>query len=188
MLFRSITVARRKINMSEEEIDEFIAREKVHPELKDILENFNAVNQNLLKVWRDVGLLSKGRYDTLSSIKDYVPWNRIMSDEEDVHAPVQATTRSRANIGKEKLFKKGKPSVITTFTVKDGQQVYDIQPTSTLQVSVNDVVLGPDKYDVSPDGKVTINVPLNDGDELVFKGNREIENIIGNMKIGRAHV
>ena len=65
--------------------------------------------------------------------------------------------------------------------MKDGQQVYDIQPTSTLQVSVNDVVLGPDKYDVSPDGKVTINVPLNDGDELVFKGNREIENIIGNM-------
>lgn len=177
----AIEIARGKINMSEEEIDEFISMDVDHPELRDILKNFNAVNQNLLRVWREVGLLSQARYEALSNIKDYVPWNRIMSDEDDLHSPVQATTRSRANIAKEKLFKKGKPTVITSFTTKEGEQVYRIQPTSTLQVTLNGEVLSPELYDAEVNGKVTINVPLQDGDDLVFEGNREIENIIDNM-------
>jgi hypothetical protein len=48
-----------KVTMSEQEIADFIQREEAHPELKEILDNFNAVNQNLLRFWRDVGLLSE---------------------------------------------------------------------------------------------------------------------------------
>jgi hypothetical protein len=111
-----------KVTMSEQEIADFIQREEAHPELKEILDNFNAVNQNLLRFWRDVGLLSEPRYERLSSIKDYVPWYRVMDDDADIHDPVQATTRSATNIGKEKLFKAGKPSVVTDFTVEENQK------------------------------------------------------------------
>ena len=38
-----------KVTMSEQEIADFIQREEAHPELKEILDNFNAVNQNLLR-------------------------------------------------------------------------------------------------------------------------------------------
>lgn len=177
----AIKVARSKINMSEEEIDEFIARDKEHPELKDIMTNWTAVNQNLLKIWKDVGLLSQQRYDNLSSIKDYVPWNRIMSDDKDIHSPVQSTTRSMTNIGKEKLFKVGKPSVITTFEAEDGQQVFQIQPSAVVTVSINDKVVPDTDIETTPDGDVKINVPIKKGDIVIFRTNREIENIIDNM-------
>ena len=81
-------IAEDKVTMSDTEIEDFIARDKVHPELKEILDNFTAVNQNLLKFWRQVGLLSQRRYERLAAIKEYVPWYRIMADEEDVHSPL----------------------------------------------------------------------------------------------------
>ena len=60
-----------------------------------------------------------------------------MDDDADIHDPVQATTRSATNIGKEKLFKAGKPSVVTDFTVEENQKVFKVQPGT-----VNAVKLG----------------------------------------------
>jgi hypothetical protein len=170
-----------KVTMSEQEIADFIQREEAHPELKEILDNFNAVNQNLLRFWRDVGLLSEPRYERLSSIKDYVPWYRVMDDDADIHDPVQATTRSATNIGKEKLFKAGKPSVVTDFTVEENQKVFKVQPGAVNAVKLNSVRLKPDQYDVQPNGEITLKVEAKPGQLLVVETQREIENMIDNM-------
>jgi hypothetical protein len=170
-----------KVTMSEQEIADFIQREEAHPELKEILDNFNAVNQNLLRFWRDVGLLSEARYNRLSSIKDYVPWYRVMDDDADIHDPVQATTRSATNIGKEKLFKAGKPSVVTDFTVEENQKVFKVQPGTVNAVKLNGIRLKPDQYDVQPNGEITLKVEAKPGQLLVVETQREIENMIDNM-------
>jgi GNAT superfamily N-acetyltransferase len=170
-----------KVTMSEQEIADFIQREEAHPELKEILDNFNAVNQNLLRFWRDVGLLSEARYNRLSSIKDYVPWYRVMDDDADIHDPVQATTRSATNIGKEKLFKAGKPSVVTDFTVEENQKVFKVQPGAVNAVKLNSIRLKPDQYDVQPNGEITLKVEAKPGQLLVVETQREIENMIDNM-------
>jgi GNAT superfamily N-acetyltransferase len=170
-----------KVTMSEQEIADFIQREEAHPELKEILDNFNAVNQNLLRFWRDVGLLSEARYNRLSSIKDYVPWYRVMDDDADIHDPVQATTRSATNIGKEKLFKHGKPSVVTDFTVEENQKVFRVQPGKVNAVKLGGVRLKPEQYSVTPNGELTLKVEAKPGQLLVVETQREIENMIDNM-------
>jgi hypothetical protein len=170
-----------KVTMSEQEIADFIQREEAHPELKEILDNFNAVNQNLLRFWRDVGLLSEPRYERLSSIKDYVPWYRVMDDDADIHDPVQATTRSATNIGKEKLFKHGKPSVVTDFTVEENQKVFRVQPGKVNAVKLGGVRLKPEQYSVTPNGELALKVEAKPGQLLVVETQREIENMIDNM-------
>jgi DNA-binding protein H-NS len=174
-------IAEEKVTMSEAEIEDFISREDAHPELKEILDNFGAVNQNLLRFWKDVGLLSDPRYERLAAIKDYVPWYRIMNDEEDVHSPLQATTRSATNIGKEKLFKSGKPSVINDFIIEEGQDVFKIQPSRINAVKLNGVRLKPDQYESTPNGEVRLKVEYKPNDVLVIETQREIENMIDNM-------
>jgi hypothetical protein len=177
----AIQRAASSVNMSEEEMYEFSQLDKKHSELRDIMDNWTAVNQNLLKVWRQVGLLSQGRYEALSSIPDYVPWFRIMNDEKDVHSPLQATTRSMTNIGREKLFKRGKPISVVDFRAKHGQQDFKIQPSSVVKVEVNGKPVSPEKLSVTADGDVRIDMDLKDNDLVVFQTNREIENIIDNM-------
>ena len=178
---KAIEVAYKKINMSEEEIDEFIARDKVHPELRKIMENWSVINKNMLTFWRQVGLLSENRYENLSNIQDYVPWQRIMNDETDIHSPVQTTNRRMTNIGLEKLFKKGKPTVITDFVAKEGQQDFKIQPAVEVEVEINGDPVNPDNVTMTADGKIKLDVPVEAGDLVVFKASREIENIIDNM-------
>ena len=177
----NIRVLMDKISMSDQEIDDFIDRENAHPELREMMDNWTAVNQNLLKFWRQVGLLSEKRYDTLSKIKDYVPWYRIMNDDEDIHAPVQSTTRTFTNIGKEKLFKAGKPSNIIDFIAEKNQQVYKITPADVLKVTVNGKKVKPENMSVTPDGEVQLNTQIDQGDIVIFYTTREIENIIDNM-------
>lgn len=177
----AIKKAASSVNMSEEEMYEFAALDKKHKELRDIMDNWTAVNQNMLKIWRQVGLISEGRYNTLSSIQDYVPWFRIMNDEEDVHSPLQSTTRSLTNIGREKLFKRGKPLSVVDFRAKQGQKDFKIQPSSVVKVEVNGKPVAEDLISVTPTGEVRIDMDLNDNDLVVFKTNREIENIIDNM-------
>ena len=179
----AINKAVTSVNMSDEEIADFIALEAKHPELREIMDNWTAVNQNLLKVWRQVGLLSQSRYDTLSAIKDYVPWYRIMSDE-DIHSPgqtIQSTTRSMANIGREKLFKRGRPINVVDFRATAGQQDFTITPTSVVRVKVNGKRVSPDLVTATPDGKVRLDMALQENDLVVFETNREIQNIIDNM-------
>lgn len=178
---KAIELVYKKIRMSDEEIDEFIAREKAHPELRKIMNNWSAINKNMLEFWRQVGLLSDKRYESLSKIKDYVPWQRIMNDETDIHSPVQASNRKMTNIGLEKLFKKGKPTVITDVVAKDGQQDFKIQPAAEVEVEINGSPVDPDKFTMTADGQVKLDVPVTAGDLVVFKASREIENIIDNM-------
>jgi hypothetical protein len=179
-----INKAVTSVNMSEEEMTEFADLDQKHPELRKIMDNWTAVNQNLLKVWRQVGLLSQGRYETLSAIKDYVPWQRIMNDEEDIHSSgqaVQSTTRSLTNIGREKLFKVGRPRNVVDFTATAGQKDFKIRPTSVVKARVNGKLVNPDLVTATPDGNVRIDMDLNDGDFVTFETNREIQNIIDNM-------
>jgi hypothetical protein len=175
------TIATDKVSMSEEMIEEFISRDKVHPELREIMDNFNSVNQNMLSFWRQVGLLSENRYKTLSQIKDYVPWYRIMDDEADIHSPLQATTRSATNIGKEKLFGPGKPSVINDFIIEENQNVFKIQPGRVNAIKLEGKKLKPSDYEVTSQGEVTLKVPYRPGDVLIIETQREIENMIDNM-------
>ena len=178
---KAIELVYKKVKMSDQEIDEFIALDRVNPELRKIMTNWSAINKNMLEFWRQVGLLSEKRYESLSNIKDYVPWQRIMNDETDVHSPVQASNRKMTNIGLEKLFKKGKPTVITDFVAKDGQQDFKIQPAAEVEVEINGSPVDPDKFTMTADGQVKLDVPVTAGDLVVFKASREIENIIDNM-------
>jgi len=179
--FKDIEIVFDKINMSDSEIDEFIARDQVHPELRKIMGNWSAVNKNMLNFWRQVGLLSQKRYDALSSIQDYVPWQRIMNDEMDIHSPAQTTNRTMTNIGLERVFKKGTPTVITDFKAEQDQQVFKIQPAKVLIVEVNGQTINPSDIEATPEGDVRLNVPIAKGDLVVFTATREIENIIDNM-------
>jgi hypothetical protein len=177
----NIKKAVSSVNMSEDEMYEFAALDQKHPELRQIMDNWNAVNQNLLKFWRQVGLISQGRYEKLAAIKDYVPWFRIMADEEDVHSPLQSTTRALTNIGREKLFKRGKPIAVVDFRATAGQKDFKIQPSSVVKVEVNGKPVSDDLVSVAPDGQVRLDMDLEENDLVVFKTNREIENIIDNM-------
>jgi hypothetical protein len=178
---QDIEIVFNKINMSDAEIDEFIARDKVHPELGKIMKNWSAINKNMLNFWRQVRLLSEKRYEALSNIQDYVPWQRIMNDEADIHSPVQATNRTMTNIGLERVFKKGTPTVITNFKATEGQQVFKIQPAKVMTVEVNGKTVDPTNIKRTPEGEVRLNVPIAKDDLVVFKASREIENIISNM-------
>lgn len=181
----AIKKAASSVNMTEEEMQEFARLDQDFPDLRAIMDNFTAVNQNLLRIWRQVGLLSAGRYEVLSKIKDYVPWYRIMNDEEDLHSPdqtaLQTTTRSLTNIGRERMFKRGRPVAVVDFRAKKGQKDFKIQPSTVVRVSVNDEAVDPQLVSVSPEGDVRIDMDLNDNDLVVFETNREIQNIIDNM-------
>jgi hypothetical protein len=180
----AINKAASSVNMSEEEMYEFAALDAKHPELRTLMDNWTAVNQDLLRVWRQVGLISQGRYETLSAIKDYVPWYRIMSDDEDIHSAgqaVQSTTRSLVNIGREKLFKSGRPRNVVDITATAGQKDFKIRPTSVVRVRVNGKLVKSKLVTATPDGNVHIEMDLNDGDLVTFTTNREIQNIVDNM-------
>jgi hypothetical protein len=104
----NIERAASKVNMDDEQIDEFIALEKEYPELRAMMDNWTAVNQNQLDMSYFAGNLSKARYEQLKAIKDYVPWYRIMDDQKDPHDfPTGGTTRTMTNVAREKRFKAG---------------------------------------------------------------------------------
>lgn len=102
---KSIEIAIQKVNMDDEAIDDFIALEKEYPELRQMMDNWTAVNHNLIDVNVFAGVYSKIRGKQLKAIKDYVPWYRIMDDMTDIHMP--AGVRGMTNVGQEKKFKAG---------------------------------------------------------------------------------
>jgi hypothetical protein len=85
------------------------------------------------------------------------------------------------NIGLERVFKKGAPTVITDFKAEKDQQVFKIQPAKVLTVEVNGKTIDPVDIQATPEGEVRLNVPIAKGDLVVFTASREIENIIDNM-------
>ena len=71
--------------LNDEAIDRAIDMEKLHPELAEMLKNWTSVNKNMLDMLAFSGRISKKTAEKLKSIKDYVPWYRIMDDQEDIH-------------------------------------------------------------------------------------------------------
>jgi hypothetical protein len=91
-----------------------------------------------------------------------------MTDEEDIHSPIQTTNRTLTDIGKEKLFTLGKPRNIIDFVAEAGQQKFKIQPSSIVYVEINGDAVAPTDFTFTPSGEVTINVPITEGDLVVF--------------------
>jgi GNAT superfamily N-acetyltransferase/Ca2+-binding EF-hand superfamily protein len=104
---KNIEVARQKVNMSDEEMDDFIGMEKKYPELRKMMDNWTAVNHNQIDMAEFAGIMSKKRAQQLKDIEDYVPWYRIMDNQSDVHQPSGGVVRTLTHVGKEKSFKKG---------------------------------------------------------------------------------
>ena len=105
--FYNIAVARSKVKLSDESIDIYSALEDDNPELRNMMDNWQAVNSNNLDNMEFSGLISKKRAKSLHEIEDYVPWQRIQDEMEDVHsAPIRGSTKSLTNVAKEKVFKR----------------------------------------------------------------------------------
>jgi hypothetical protein len=104
---RNIGIALQKVNMTEEAIEDFIKLEKQHPELKEMMKNWSAVNKNMIDMMEHGRIISKQRADTLRDIKDYVPWQRIQDEQSDPHDPIYGSKGVR-NIAREAKFKEGK--------------------------------------------------------------------------------
>ena len=102
---RNIQRAVDKVNMDDDAIDEGIAFDKQYPELREMMDNWTTVNQNMIDNMEFSGIISKKRAETLRNIKDYVPWYRIQDDAKDVHSA--QGVRSFTNVGREKTFKEG---------------------------------------------------------------------------------
>ncbi|MEY4263433.1 MAG: hypothetical protein RL373_1, partial [Pseudomonadota bacterium] len=106
---KDIEKAFGKITQSDEAIEDFSQLDKVHPELKTIMENWTNVNRNQLDMQLFSGLISKARHKQLKGIKDYVPWQRIMDDMEDLHTqPVKKNVRGLTNVAQPRAFPLGK--------------------------------------------------------------------------------
>jgi hypothetical protein len=103
----NIEAAVEKVNMDDEAMADFIALEDKYPELKNMMENWTAVNQNMIDMMEFSGIISKQRAKSLRSIEDYVPWYRIMDDQEDIHSAPKGT-RGLTNVAADKKFGPGK--------------------------------------------------------------------------------
>jgi hypothetical protein len=103
----NIEKAVEKVNMDDEAIDDFISLENQYPELRKMMDNWTAVNQNMIDMMEFSGIISKQRAKSLRSIKDYVPWYRIMDDQEDIHSAPK-NTRGLTNVAADKKFGPGK--------------------------------------------------------------------------------
>lgn len=103
---KSIGVAKKKVNMTKEQIKFYGGLEKENPELRQMLDEWTKVNDNMIDMMLFSRIISKQRAEQLKGIKDYVPWYRIQEDMQDVHEPSQmGGVRGLSNVGKLKLFK-----------------------------------------------------------------------------------
>ena len=103
---KQIGIAKKKVRMSEKQIDFYSKLDEKHPELGNMMENWTRVNQNMIDMMLFSKIISKKRAERLKGIKDYVPWYRIQDDMEDVHdTSTMGAVRSNTNIAKEKKFK-----------------------------------------------------------------------------------
>jgi hypothetical protein len=103
---KQIGIAKKKVRMSEKQIDFYSKLDEKHPELGKMMENWTRVNQNMIDMMLFSKIISKKRAERLKGIKDYVPWYRIQDDMEDIHdTSTMGAVRSNTNIAKEKKFK-----------------------------------------------------------------------------------
>jgi len=104
---KNIGIALQKVNMTDEAIQDFINLEKEYPELKEMMQNWNSVNKNMINMMEQSHIISKKRADTLRKIEDYVPWQRIQDEQTDPHTPIYGSKGVR-NVAREARFKEGK--------------------------------------------------------------------------------
>ena len=103
---KQIGIAKKKVRMTEKQIDFYSKLDEKNPELRTMMENWTKVNQNMIDMMLFSKIISKKRAERLKGIKDYVPWYRIQDDMEDVHDnTTMGSVRSNTNIAKEKKFK-----------------------------------------------------------------------------------
>jgi hypothetical protein len=89
--------------LNDDEIDLFIGREDDYPQLAKILENFTAVNHNLIDMMVKGSRISAKEGERLKKMKGYVPWNRVMDESEELFDDRRIPSMP-SNI---KYFKKG---------------------------------------------------------------------------------
>jgi len=104
---KNIGIALQKVNMTDEAIQDFIGLEKEYPELKEMMQNWNSVNKNMINMMEQSHIISKKRAETLRKIEDYVPWQRIQDEQTDPHTPIYGSKGVR-NVAREARFKEGK--------------------------------------------------------------------------------
>jgi len=103
---RQVGIAKKKVRMTEQQIQFYGDLENANPELRKMLDNWTKVNENMIDMMLFGKIISKKRAERLKGIKDYVPWYRVQDDMEDVHdLTSMGGVRSNTNIAKEKKFK-----------------------------------------------------------------------------------
>jgi hypothetical protein len=103
---RQIGIAKKKVRMTEEQIDFYSKLDDNNPELGKMMQNWTKVNENMIDMMLFSKIINKKRAERLKGIKDYVPWYRIQDDMEDVHdKSTMGGVRSNTNIAKERKFK-----------------------------------------------------------------------------------
>jgi DNA repair protein RadC len=177
----SIEKAAEKVLMTDNEIDDFIALENEYPQLREMMDNWQSVNRNLLDNMFFARIIGKKRYNKLKSIKDYVPWYRITDDMEDIHMPTAGAIRGLTDVPRERLFRKGVPQMTREILSKDGQQDFNVRMNPDAEVFVDNVKVDPSLYRLRPDRTLRFNDPIRGGQNVKVIQNRPIDNIIDNM-------
>jgi hypothetical protein len=90
--------------LNDEAIDEFIAKDKDYPIMEEMLDNWRPVNHNMLDNLVFSGKISKREADRYKKHKYYVPWTRIMDEEESIYD----SSKMSANRAGIKYFKAGR--------------------------------------------------------------------------------
>jgi hypothetical protein len=154
-------------------IDDYIRKDQDFPELKEMMDNWTAVNHNMLDNMVFAGIISEKRGANLKSIKDYVPWFRVQDGAEELHAP-STFVAGLTNISKERVFRKGAVSERIDNMIDN--MVYNvmmmtrnsIRNYSALQIAKAYATRKPNgklqvfpKEGVMPDGAVRTNILVN---------------------------
>ena len=89
--------------INDDAIDRCIARGDEHEELGKIMENWKAINHNMLDMLAFSGRISEKTAENLKKIEDYVPWQRVMDDEEGIFGgPTRKQTTGVTKFGKHR--------------------------------------------------------------------------------------
>jgi hypothetical protein len=159
--------------LNDDVIDDYIKKDRDFPELKEMMENWTAVNHNMLDNMVFAGIISAKRGASLKAIKDYVPWFRVQDGAEELHAP-STFVAGLTNISKERVFRKGAVSERIDNMIDN--MVYNvmmmtrnsIRNYSALQIAKAYATRKPNgklqvfsKEGVMPDGAVRTNILVN---------------------------
>ena len=136
-LVENIMPAVRSITMLPEEMQEFAALDKRHPELKVMADNWRGVNRNIVRFWYSIGKLTQEAYRNYMAMDSYVPWNRIMEEGDEFASASETTTRTLTNIPSIKKFKKGRPERKTIIRVTKKNMKTEMRDEVGVKITVD---------------------------------------------------